>query len=467
MGKAMEKNTIFLIISMIFTSTIVTISSNAAPIYNPFNVFGDVYIDDAGITPDNVTLIFPNESFQAIVYSRGEYIIQIWDDKFVGQTGNFEVIYNAQAYTPLETITIENSVFSYNLDLNIIISSDIESNNPPVANAGVIYYEALGVPILFDGSDSFDSDGIIIQYNWDFGDGVKAIGITASHEYEKPGEYIVNLTVIDNKGEADTDTTYAYITDKANNPPSQPNINGTQNGFVKKSYNYEISAIDADNDDIQYVIDWNDESESTITEYLTNNEIIAVNHFWDLPGSYNISVYAVDISKASSQKNNLIVLIDKAFCEDVGYLIENTNDGVFDLFYSNATGQETSVEHLNGIYYIDYNNDNSWEYTFNSSISKVFNYNQESASDEEHTGLILTLEFYEYLAIAIAIILIIIIAVLAKRRSTKKRLYYVDEIENIEDIEDLEVGEDISELDEEKIKEIEKEIDKLLAEKKK
>ena len=54
--------------------------------------------------------------------------------------------------------------------------------------------------IFFDASGSFDEDGAIISYLWDFGDGKTGTGSSPSHTYETPGEYHVILTVTDNKG---------------------------------------------------------------------------------------------------------------------------------------------------------------------------------------------------------------------------------------------------------------------------
>ena len=51
--------------------------------------------------------------------------------------------------------------------------------------------------VSFDGSDSYDVDGSIIEYRWDFGDGNTGSGVTANHMYAIPGEYPVTLTVID------------------------------------------------------------------------------------------------------------------------------------------------------------------------------------------------------------------------------------------------------------------------------
>lgn len=52
--------------------------------------------------------------------------------------------------------------------------------------------------IHFDASSSTDSDGEIISYNWDFGDGTTGKGVTIDHTYKNRGKYAVNLTVVDN-----------------------------------------------------------------------------------------------------------------------------------------------------------------------------------------------------------------------------------------------------------------------------
>jgi cysteine-rich repeat protein len=52
----------------------------------------------------------------------------------------------------------------------------------------------------FDASGSFDPDGDYITYDWDFGDGTDAVGITPSHTYAVSGNYLVQLTVVDSSG---------------------------------------------------------------------------------------------------------------------------------------------------------------------------------------------------------------------------------------------------------------------------
>src|SRR5262249_52329932 len=67
----------------------------------------------------------------------------------------------------------------------------------------------------FDGSSSFDSDGNIVSYSWNFGDGNTASGRTISHTYATGGYRTVTLTVTDNDGAAGAQSQTVF----ANSPP--------------------------------------------------------------------------------------------------------------------------------------------------------------------------------------------------------------------------------------------------------
>lgn len=62
--------------------------------------------------------------------------------------------------------------------------------NPP-QEAGVNQY------ITFDGSNSYDPDGNITSWRWDFGDGSEDSGVIVTHKYSLPGVYVIRLTVRD------------------------------------------------------------------------------------------------------------------------------------------------------------------------------------------------------------------------------------------------------------------------------
>ncbi len=58
---------------------------------------------------------------------------------------------------------------------------------------------AVGTSVLFDASSSKD-DGTIILYEWDYGDGEREEGKQQDHDYIAEGNYLVTLTVTDNRG---------------------------------------------------------------------------------------------------------------------------------------------------------------------------------------------------------------------------------------------------------------------------
>lgn len=58
-------------------------------------------------------------------------------------------------------------------------------------------YPDKNVKVVFDASRSYDPDGEIVRYSWDFGDGGVAEGKVVEHKY-KDGYFRVWLTVEDN-----------------------------------------------------------------------------------------------------------------------------------------------------------------------------------------------------------------------------------------------------------------------------
>jgi PKD repeat protein len=83
-------------------------------------------------------------------------------------------------------------------------------NRSPVAVAAAS--ELLGVGALsvdFDASESYDPDGDSLTYQWDFGDGNGAIGVSPSHTFVgiADGDLVfhVRLTVVDPEGALSAD----------------------------------------------------------------------------------------------------------------------------------------------------------------------------------------------------------------------------------------------------------------------
>jgi PKD repeat protein len=85
-------------------------------------------------------------------------------------------------------------------------------NAVPIAEANGPYIGAKGASIAFDSSGSYDPDGTISSYIWDFGDGSGGTGASLIHVYNCPGVYTITLSVIDDDGDVDTDTAKVTVT---------------------------------------------------------------------------------------------------------------------------------------------------------------------------------------------------------------------------------------------------------------
>jgi hypothetical protein len=92
----------------------------------------------------------------------------------------------------------ENS--SWSLPLNITVSQVGLSGDLPVAIFDFPLNISANSTIVFNASDSYDLDGNIVSFYWDFGDGENGSGIAPSHVYVFPGDYIVTLIVTDDNG---------------------------------------------------------------------------------------------------------------------------------------------------------------------------------------------------------------------------------------------------------------------------
>lgn len=79
----------------------------------------------------------------------------------------------------------------------------------------------------FDASGSSDSDGSVVSYAWDFGDGSTGSGVSPSHSYTRTDSYNVKLTVTDDQGATDSVTHSVSVTVTST---------GAQIGFVGASH---------------------------------------------------------------------------------------------------------------------------------------------------------------------------------------------------------------------------------------
>ncbi len=160
----------------------------------------------------NITALFLNlgtfsESFTARLY---------YDQTVIGLTNITDLGALSMTTYTLQWNTTGLSDGSYTIRANLtkvpgetFVSNNVSPptvvtlghNQPPVANFTFTPANPLtGTAVNFDGSQSYDPDGTISDYNWDFGDSTTGTGKNATHVYVSTGTFTVTLTITDNQG---------------------------------------------------------------------------------------------------------------------------------------------------------------------------------------------------------------------------------------------------------------------------
>ncbi len=121
----------------------------------------------------------------------------------------------------------------------------------PVADAGpdqIVHAKQL---VELNGSGSYDPDGWIVDWLWDFGDGSPLEhGEVVFHAYQNPGMYMARLWVTDDDNLTDDDYAYINVTEPLQWPISDPNgpYSGRKNFPVlltgNNSYDPDGSIVD-------------------------------------------------------------------------------------------------------------------------------------------------------------------------------------------------------------------------------
>ena len=129
----------------------------------------------------------------------------------VSQSHAWTNVSNYQVRVIVQDTDGSNSTWSETL--TVMISQNEIEGLPPVGSFHVPENTSVNHSIVFDASGSYDPDGLILSYVWDFGDGITGTGAVLVHTYETAGEYMVTLTVTDNAGMNQSFSRLVRITD--------------------------------------------------------------------------------------------------------------------------------------------------------------------------------------------------------------------------------------------------------------
>lgn len=183
----------------------------------------DVYapgaeIPGAGIADDGATVEESGTSF-ATPHVSGAAALVLEDDPGASPAAVMSQIIDNSTPDRLTDPNTSDGTLPDNTPNRLLFTRflDDEPGDPPVADAGGPYSADQGSAVQFDGTGSSDPGGGDLTYAWDFGDGNTGAGPTPTHTYLDAGEYTVTLTVTNDAGLSDSDTTTAVI---GNVPPT-------------------------------------------------------------------------------------------------------------------------------------------------------------------------------------------------------------------------------------------------------
>jgi PKD repeat protein len=113
-----------------------------------------------------------------------------------GVSGTYEASWDSTAVSDgPHTVNAQATDSEANVGSDSVNVTVDNVNEPPVAS---FTYNCTGLSCDFDGTGSYDTDGTIAAYDWDFGDGSPhGSGATANHTYATGNTYSVVLTVTD------------------------------------------------------------------------------------------------------------------------------------------------------------------------------------------------------------------------------------------------------------------------------
>jgi PKD repeat protein len=187
------------------------------------------------------------------------------------------------------------------------------SNLPPVADFSFSPTNPKRNQNISFSDESYDADGTLVSWNWDFGDGSESTTRNPSYHYSHDGDYEVTLTVIDDDG--------------ATNSISKNISIGNQKPIADFSYTPVTPTIE----NIVYFTDKSTDSDGYITSWLWDfgdgNSSLErnPNHHYVNTGTYEVKLTIKDNNDSVSETIKEII-IDKQSNDDAILTITYNGD---------------------------------------------------------------------------------------------------------------------------------------------
>jgi len=221
----------------------------------------------------------------------GTIVSYAWDfgDASTGTGVTASHAYAAPGTYRVVLTVVDNESYAGNATTDVVVRSP-RVPQPPVASFTATPARVNpGDPVAFDASASYDPDGFIAWYAWDFGDGTNATSIlpSAGHAYGAPGLYTATLTVTDNESYASSATRSVRV----NAPPNARLAVSPPIAYIGVAVTFDASgSSDPDGDPLTYAWDFGDSA---------TGAGVLVTHTYGAKGRFAVTLIVTDDLGAS------------------------------------------------------------------------------------------------------------------------------------------------------------------------
>ena len=298
------------------------------------------------------------------------------DGRIVSWLWEFEtgrsVFYNAQTYQktvlytfnksgtyPVKLTVTDDGNLSNTYILNILIR-----NNAPIPILSASPNPVLSKTLVnFFGNNSYDSDGNITKFAWDFGDGtiISQGSSTESHTYAKPGTYDASLTVTDNIGDSSTANLLINVTNR--NPVAKITYTTLT---VKAPGNLTLNG-DTSTDEDGSIVSYSWSFSNTVVASTPNATIN-----FTTQGTYVVSLTVTDDSGGSNSTSVTVTVSPPDNILPIAILAVNKNSGVInDTFIFNVSNS-TDSDGFIILYQLDFGDGALTQFVNPAPISHIY-----------------------------------------------------------------------------------------------
>ncbi|HIC61688.1 MAG TPA: M6 family metalloprotease domain-containing protein, partial [Marine Group III euryarchaeote] len=182
-----------------------------------------------------------------------------------------------------------------NLEDSVILN--IFVNKPPIAVVEISQTVILlGDVITFDASDSYDIDGEVEFFYWNFDDGFTSNQATIEHEFRNSGFYNVSVKIIDDLNDI---TTVYYLIEVINRLPHVDFTIEPEEGDTRTIFSFTDQSYDDDGEVEVWLWDFGDSD---------NTDFQNPEHRFALPGIYTVTLTVYDDQEGFNSTSKTITV---------------------------------------------------------------------------------------------------------------------------------------------------------------